>query len=88
MNNAAIIVAGGAGTRMGTTIHKQFLKLKGKPILAYTLETFQNSGCIDSIILVVGQGEEIYVRDEIVDKYGFSKVRGIVPGGAERYESV
>ena len=86
--NTAVIVAGGAGTRMGTAIHKQFLELKGKPILAYTLEVFQNSACIDEIVLVTGHGEEDYVRQEIVEKYGFAKVTKIVPGGAQRYESV
>lgn len=87
-NNAAIIVAGGSGTRMGTEIHKQYLELKGKPILAYTAETFQNAGCIREIILVTGPGEEAYVRKEIVERYGLSKVCRIVAGGAERYESV
>lgn len=86
--NIAIIVAGGTGTRMGTAVPKQFLELKGKPILAYTLETFQNSACIDGIVLVVGHGEEAYVRREIVEKYGFSKVTTIAEGGAQRYESV
>ena len=86
--NTAIIVAGGSGTRMGTSIHKQFLELKGKPILAYTLDTFQNSACIDEVVLVVGHGEETFVRDEIVEKHGFSKVAAIAAGGSERYESV
>ena len=86
--NMAIIVAGGSGSRMGTKVHKQFLELQGKPILAYTLDVFQQSASIDGIVLVVGRGEEEYVRNGIVDAYGFSKVTQITAGGTERYESV
>ena len=53
MNVCAIIPAGGQGTRMGGTIPKQFLTLGGKPILHYTLRTLQESGLIDSLVLVV-----------------------------------
>ena len=50
-NNIAIIFAGGQGKRMGLEIPKQFLKVKGKPILAYTLEIFENNNNIDKIYI-------------------------------------
>lgn len=84
----AVIVAAGAGRRMGGPVSKQYMELKGKPVLAYTIEPFQNSSRITGIILVVNAGQEDYVQLHIVNRYGFSKVRKICAGGAERYDSV
>ena len=84
----AVVLAGGSGKRMGTKVHKQYLMLKGYPVLYYSLKAFQDSAWIDEIVLVSGAGEEEYCQKEIVEKYGFSKVRKIVAGGAERYNSV
>ena len=84
----AIVLAAGQGSRMGTTIQKQYLEVEGYPILYYSLMVFQMSDIIDDIILVVGAGQEEYCREEIVEKYHFSKVSTITPGGSERYESV
>lgn len=84
----AIVLAGGQGKRMGTAVQKQYIELCGKPVLFYALHTFQNSGVIDEIILVVGEGQEEYCRQNIVKKYGFTKVSKVVVGGAERYYSV
>lgn len=84
----AIVLAAGSGKRMGTKVHKQYLLLGGKPVLYYSLETFQKSEMIDEIILVCGSGEEEYCRHEIVEQYGLMKVSRIIPGGAERYDSV
>ena len=84
----AIVLAGGSGKRMGTSVHKQYLLMGGKPVLYYSLKAFQDSELIDEIILVTGAGEETYCRETIVDKYSLSKVSKIIPGGAERYLSV
>ena len=84
----AIVLAGGSGKRMGTKVHKQYLMLKGYPVLYYSLKAFQESAYIDEIILVSGAGEENYCKKEIVENYGFSKVSKVVAGGAERYNSV
>lgn len=86
-NTTAIILAAGQGKRMQSEVHKQYLLIQDKPVLYYSLQVFENS-FIDNIILVVGKGEEEYCRKEIVDKYGFAKVRVIVEGGKERYHSV
>ena len=58
----------GQGKRMGTKIQKQYLELKGKPILYYSLYTFEKSEFIDEVILVVGEGQEEYCEREIVTK--------------------
>jgi len=84
----AIVLAAGQGKRMGTTIQKQYLELKGKPVLFYSLNVFQNSEIIDEIVLVVGENQEEYCREHIVVKYHLDKVKEIVPGGSERYYSV
>ncbi|MBQ4559767.1 MAG: 2-C-methyl-D-erythritol 4-phosphate cytidylyltransferase [Tyzzerella sp.] len=84
----AIVLAAGQGRRMGTKVQKQYLEIDGKPVLYYSLHTFEQSEIIDEIILVVGDNQAEYCQNEIVSKYGFSKVRRIVQGGAERYISV
>ncbi|MBC5690119.1 2-C-methyl-D-erythritol 4-phosphate cytidylyltransferase [Mediterraneibacter sp. NSJ-55] len=84
----AIVLAAGQGRRMGTEVHKQYLLLGGRPVLYYSLHTFEASPLIDEIILVTGEGEEQYCKEEIVEKYGISKVKAILAGGAERYHSV
>ncbi|KAB3532414.1 2-C-methyl-D-erythritol 4-phosphate cytidylyltransferase [Alkaliphilus serpentinus] len=83
-----IIVAAGKGKRMDTNINKQYIELKGKPILAHTLEVFEKCEVIDGVIVVVGESEEELCRVEIVDKYTYSKVVEIVVGGQERFDSV
>lgn len=86
--NTAIILAAGKGSRMNAGMNKQFILLNGKPLLAHTLETFQNCIAIDSIILVVGREELELCRVHIIDAYGFDKVDKLVPGGSERQQSV
>ncbi len=85
--NIAIVLAAGQGKRMQSNVHKQYLLLAEKPVLYYSLKAMEES-FIDEIVLVTGKGEEEYCRKEIVDKYGFLKVKEIVPGGKERYHSV
>lgn len=83
----AIVLAGGSGKRMKSDIPKQYLPLKGLPLLFYSLKTFEDS-FIDEIILVTAAGEESYCRENIVEAYGLKKVTHIVAGGKERYHSV
>lgn len=84
---AAVILAAGSGTRMGGDVKKQFLLLKDKPILYYSLKAFEES-FVNEIILVTSADEIEYCKKEIVERYGFHKVSSIVPGGKERYHSV
>lgn len=81
----AIVLAGGSGKRMGSDCKKQYMLLDGKPLLYYSLQTFQKSA-VDEIVLVTNEAE--YCQRELVDKYHLDKVKKIVPGGAERYNSV
>lgn len=87
-NNIGLIVAAGKGKRMGSEISKQFLTLKGKPILYYTLKAFSQCERINSIILVLSKEELEFARKEIVEKYNFTKVTALVEGGKERQQSV
>ena len=84
---AAVILAGGSGTRMGETTPKQYLDLGGYPLIYYSLKAFSES-FVDEIVLVCKEGEEDYCSSEIVERYGFSKVKSIATGGAERFHSV
>ena len=85
---AAIIVAGGSGKRMGSPVKKQYIELKGKEILAYTIEAFEKFEGVDDIIVVVGEEDINKVNQEIVLKYGYIKVKKVVAGGTERQDSV
>ena len=84
---AAVCLAAGQGKRMQSAVQKQYLLIEDKPVLYYALKAFQDSP-VDEVVLVVGQGEEEYCKKEIVDKYGFTKVKAVVAGGKERYHSV
>ncbi len=84
----AIVLAAGQGSRMGTEIPKQFLDFQGAPLLVHALRAFENSPLIDDILLVASEAYLNYCRTEIVDKYGIQKVRAVIKGGAERYDSV
>ena len=88
MNCTAIVLAAGQGKRMNSKIQKQFITLKEKPILYYSLACFQESPEIQNIVLVTGKESIDFCRREIVEANGFSKVKKIVPGGKERYDSV
>ena len=84
---SVIILAGGKGKRMGSTVSKQFIEIKGKPILYYTLKKFIDNKNIDEIILVLPKDEIEYCKKEILNKYSI-KVDKIVEGGMERQDSV
>lgn len=84
---SAIILAGGKGKRMGAKISKQYLELKGKPILYYTIKRFASYEDINKIILVLPKDEIEYCKKEVLDKYSL-KVDLIVEGGKERQDSV
>ena len=86
MSVCAVVPAGGAGTRMGGTVPKQFLELNGKPILYYTLKTLQDCGIISELILVVPEKEYENACDEWLGKPEI--VTKIVIGGEKRQDSV
>jgi len=85
---SVVIVAAGMGKRMKMGGNKQFLEIGGLPVLARTIEVFENCSVADEIIIVVNKSDMAYCRDNIVDKYGFQKVKKIIHGGETRQESV
>ena len=83
----AVVLAAGSGSRMKSNVKKQFMDMLGKPLIYYALKQFQDSP-VDDIILVTGEDAISYCKEEIVEKYHFTKVKKIVAGGKERYNSV
>ena len=85
--NGVVIVAEGTGSRMNMGINKQFIKLEGKEIIAYTIEKFYNNSNIEDIVVVVKEDESEFFKKEMLDKYNFKNVK-IAYGGKERQDSV
>jgi 2-C-methyl-D-erythritol 4-phosphate cytidylyltransferase len=87
MKKFAVIVAGGTGTRMNNPTPKQFLLLKGRPVLYYTLDTFLKSFDDMHIILVLPE-EHVSAGQEIIDAFfDYSRI-SITTGGRTRFHSV
>lgn len=85
---AAIIVAGGSGSRMGSSIKKQYLKICGKEVLAHTVQVFENIEEIQEIIIVTGKEDLVFVEQMLKGTYKSKKITQVVEGGAERQYSV
>lgn len=85
---SAVIVAAGRGSRMNMDINKQYIDICGIPVLARTLEPFQDCRLVREIILVVNENDILYCREKIIHEFGFTKVKTIVAGGDERQNSV
>jgi 2-C-methyl-D-erythritol 4-phosphate cytidylyltransferase len=85
---AAIITAAGKGTRLKSNISKQFMNIYGKPILAHSINVFQNSLKIQEIYVAVPKEYMDFCRKFIIEKYSFTKVKELVCGGNTRQESV
>lgn len=83
----AIVLAAGSGSRMKSKTKKQFMEIKGKLVIWYSLFEFEKSR-VDEIILVTGKEDIDYCKKEIVEKYNLKKIKNVVAGGSERYESV
>ncbi|MBS4536855.1 2-C-methyl-D-erythritol 4-phosphate cytidylyltransferase [Clostridium sp. D2Q-11] len=83
-----VIPAAGMGKRMNKDINKQYIELKGKAILAWTIERFDNNKYVDEIIIVAKEDEIDFCKENIIKKYKFKKVKDVVAGGNERRDSV
>jgi 2-C-methyl-D-erythritol 4-phosphate cytidylyltransferase/2-C-methyl-D-erythritol 2,4-cyclodiphosphate synthase len=88
MRTIAIIPAGGAGKRLKSHIAKQYLLLDSLPVLVHTLKVFQKSKEIDEIIIALPPEDLVHIRQELIEKYGLTKVTNAVAGGNERQDSV
>ena len=84
----AIVLSAGSGSRMQSDVAKQYMMLADRPVIWYSLNAVEQSAVIDDCILVAGAGDLEFVQEEIVQKYGFSKVDAVIAGGEERYLSV
>lgn len=84
--NVAVILAGGVGSRLGGDTPKQFLKIVGKTVIEHTVHMFENNGRIDEIAIVI---HPAYMdrMDEMVQKNAWRKVKKVIEGGGERYDS-
>ena len=78
--NTVLMLAGGVGARMGANIPKQFIRIKGKPIIAYTLEILEGNKNIDAVEIVCVHGFEDLL-ESILEEYNFKKVKWICEGG-------
>ena len=83
----AVIIAGGAGRRMGQSIPKQFINIYDKPVIIYTLESFQRHPQIDAIEVVCIDGWHDVLRS-YAEQFGITKLRWIVKGGETGQESI
>jgi len=83
----AIIPSGGIGKRINNSLPKQYIKFRGKELIAYTIDIFQKCDLIDEII-VPAQKEFFNLLEEIKQRYSFTKITNIVEGGQERQHSV
>lgn len=87
MNFSAIIVAGGTGVRMGSEVPKQFIKLRGKPMLMHVIEVFARFGDLAEIILVLPHvHQEYWIK--LCNEHDFKIPLKIVTGGSSRFHSV
>ena len=88
MKNIALITAAGKGTRLvGVGIPKQFLRVRGKPILIYSAETFNSNELIDEIYIITSK-EYIEEVERLCRQYNISKLKAVVEGGLTRQQSV
>lgn len=86
MKNIAVILAGGSGSRLGNDLPKQFLKVAGKQVIEHTIDVFENCAQIDEIC-IVSKPDFVANVEELVVKNQYKKVKKILNGGKERYDS-
>ena len=87
MRKIVIIPAGGKGIRSGFNKPKQFVKVKGKELIVYSLETFQKSKLVDEIV-IAADVSYFKLIDNLKKKFKLGKISKIVVGGKERQDSV
>ena len=85
--NIALIIAAGVGKRTGSEVPKQFVCIREKPILIYTLEVFQKHPAFDAIGVVCLSGWQELVKS-YARQYGISKLQWFAEGGVTGQESI
>jgi 2-C-methyl-D-erythritol 4-phosphate cytidylyltransferase len=86
--NIAVVVAGGKGLRMQSTVKKQFIDLEGLPVIVHTLAAFDTHCRVDEIILVVPEQDLDFTRNDILRRFSFTTPLHIIKGGGTRQDSV
>ena len=87
MTNVAVILAGGMGTRVGGNTPKQLIPLSdGRSVLEHSVDAFEAASCIDEIVIVM-HPEWLKEAEELSRRNAWQKVRQIISGGTERWES-
>jgi len=87
MKKAAVIVAGGSGTRMGASMPKQYLPIGGRPILMHTLDAFHTFDPSLELILVL-PGSDHDTWKLLCQAHSYQVIHGLVKGGSSRFQSV
>ncbi|HBK53979.1 MAG TPA: 2-C-methyl-D-erythritol 4-phosphate cytidylyltransferase, partial [Syntrophomonas wolfei] len=87
-NLRVVIAAAGSGSRMGGKINKQYILLKSRPLLAYSLDVFEKMELVDEIVIVAQAREIEYCEREVVKRFSYQKVSRVVAGGLERQDSI
>lgn len=86
--NIAIILSAGKGSRLKSNIPKQYIEVNNKPLIYYTIETFEKSVNIDEILIVSDKEHIDFFKNEFIPKYNFKKIKEVISGGKERSFSV
>ena len=86
MRTSVVILAGGVGSRMDSSVPKQFMLIKRKPVVVYTIENFQNNDRIDDIVVVCNHDWIDHMND-LVKEFNLTKVKWIVNGGNTSHDS-
>ncbi len=84
----AVVAAAGSGSRMGNGVKKQYIELAGKPVLSYSLEVFLKMDEIDSVVLVIPEGDCEKVDNYVLKNLDINGKIILVNGGESRQESV
>jgi 2-C-methyl-D-erythritol 4-phosphate cytidylyltransferase len=87
MNTLAIVIACGKEEEISTGVETAFLTLGNRPVLAHSLQTLQNSDKIDGIIVAISK-ERVESALQVVKRFGYTKVKGIVIGGTNRLSTL
>ncbi len=81
--NAALILSGGTGTRMGLDVPKQYVEVGGRPVISYCLDVFEGSDVVDLIVVVCSEEYKSMIRD-----LGHGKVKDFADPGENRQLSI
>lgn len=86
MSTAAIVLAGGSGSRTQQAVNKVYLPIRDRPMLAYSIETFERAPAIDRVVIVIREDDR-KLAEQVLSEIPVSKETIVVPGGPTRHRS-